>query len=48
MVSVAINGRVKKGIKKLKNRNVFIDYSQINHDVFKYLEDYNPTKRMRV
>ena len=48
MVSIAINGREKKGIKKLKNPNVFIDYSQTNDDVYKYLEDYNPTKKMRV
>ena len=40
-----INGRKKVGIKKLKNSNAFIDYSQIIDYVYENLEDYNPAKK---
>ena len=43
-----VNGREKVGIKKLKNPKALIDYSQIIDDVYENLEDYNPTKKMRV
>ena len=43
-----INGREKIGIKKLKHRKAFIDYSQTIDDVFENLEDYNPTKKRKV
>ena len=43
-----INGREKKGIKKLKNPKAFTDYSQIIDDVFENLEDDNPTKKRRL
>ena len=43
-----INGRKKVGIKKLKNPKAFIDYSQTIDDIYKNLEDYNPTKKRRV
>ena len=42
------NGREKVGIEKLKDPNVFIDYSQTIDDVYKNLEDYSPTKNRRV
>ena len=45
---ILINGREKVRIIKLKNPKVFIDYSQIIDDVYENLEDYNPTKKMRV
>ena len=32
----------------LKSPKVFIDYLQRIDDVYKNLEDYNPTKKMRV
>ena len=38
----------KKWIKELKNPNRFIDYSQTIDDVYENLEDFNPTKKMRV
>ena len=45
---LSINGRLKNvGIKRLKNGKAFIDYSQIIHDVYENLEDYNPTKKKR-
>ena len=40
-----INGREKVGIKTLKSPKAFIDYSQAIDDVYKNLEDYNPTKK---
>ena len=43
-----VNGREKVGIKKLKNPKALTDYSQIIDDVYENLEDYNPTKKMRV
>ena len=43
-----INGREKKGIKKLKKSKAFIDYSQTSEDVYENLEDYNPTQKGRV
>ena len=43
-----VNGREKKGIKKLKKSKAFIDYSQTIDDVYENLEDYNPTQKERV
>ena len=43
-----INGREKVGIKKLKNPEAFIDYSQTIDDVYENVEDYKPTKKWRV
>ena len=43
-----INEREKVGIKKLKNPEVFIDYSQTTDDVYENLEGYNPTKKTKV
>ena len=43
-----INGREKVGIENLKNPKAFIDFSPKNNDVYENLEDYNPTKKMRV
>ena len=37
----------KAGIKKLKNPEAFINYSQTTDDVYENLEDYNPKKKMR-
>ena len=36
------------GIKKIKNPNVFIDYSQTIDNIYEDLEDYNPTKKWKV
>ena len=38
-----INGR-----EQVKNPKAFTDYSQKIDDVYENLEDYNPTKKMRV
>ena len=43
-----INGREKVGIKKLKSPKTFIVYSQTIYDVYKNLEDYNPSKKRKV
>ena len=43
-----INGKENIRIKTLKNRKAFIDYSQAADDVYRNLEDYNPTKKKRV
>ena len=43
-----INWREKVEIKILKNPKAFTDYSQTIDDVYKNLEDYNPTKKRRV
>ena len=43
-----INGREKVGIKKLKSPKAFIVYSKTIYDVYKNLEDYNPTKKRKV
>ena len=43
-----INGRVKVGIKALKNLKAFIDYSKTIDDLYENLEDYNPTKKRRM
>ena len=43
-----INGREKVVIKALKNPKAFIDYSQTIYDICENVEDYNPTKKMRV
>ena len=39
-----INGREKVGIKKLKNPNAYISYSQTIDDAYEHLENYNPSK----
>ena len=39
-----INRREKVEIKKLKNLEAFIEYSQAIDDVYENLEDYNLTK----
>ena len=38
----------KKWELKTKNPKTFFDYSQTIDDVYEHLEDYNPTKKMRV
>ena len=38
------NGREKVGIKKLKHRKTFIDYSQTADNVCENLEEHNLTK----
>ena len=43
-----INGREKVEIENLKSSKAFIDCSQTIGDVYENLEDYNPTKKMRV
>ena len=43
-----INGREKVEIEILKNPKAFINYSQTTDDVYKHLEDSNPTKKRRV
>ena len=43
-----INKREKVGTKKLKNPKSFIDYSQKIDDIYKKLEDYNPTRKRKV
>ena len=43
-----INGRVKVGIKELRNPRVFIEYSQKIDDVYENLQEYNPTKKRKV
>ena len=43
-----IKGREKLWIENLKNSKAFVDYSQIIDDVYKNLEDYNPTKKSSV
>ena len=43
-----INKKEKVGVKKLKNLKVFIDYSQTIDDLYENLEDYNPSKKMKV
>ena len=40
--------REKVEIKKLKNQEAFIDYSQTIGDVYENLEDYNSTKKRKV
>ena len=40
-----IYGRKKIGMKTLKNPKALIDYSQTIDDVYKNLEDHNPTKK---
>ena len=35
-------------MKKLRNPKTLIDYSQTIDDVYKHLEDYNPTKKREV
>ena len=45
---LSINGREKVGIEILKNPKAFIDYSRKSYDVYKTLEDYNPTTKKRV
>ena len=43
-----INRREKVGIINLENPKAFIDCSQLIDGVYENLEDYNPTKKMRV
>ena len=43
-----INRKEKLGIKELKIPNRFIDYSKTIDDVYENLEDFNPTKKMKV
>ena len=42
-----INVKGKVGTKKLRNPKAIIDYSQTIDDVYRSLEDYNPTKKRR-
>ena len=44
---LVINRREKVGIEKLKNPQVFIDYSQ-TINFYENLEDYNPMKKRKV
>ena len=43
-----INRRGKVGIEILKNPKALIGYSQTIDDVYENLEDYTPTKNMRM
>ena len=43
-----INGRKKVGIRAIKNPKAFIDYSQTTDAVYENLENYKPTKKMRI
>ena len=43
-----IKGIEKVGIKELENSNALIDYSQTFDNVYKNLEDYNPTKKRKI
>ena len=43
-----IKGREKAGIKEFENSNTQIDYSQTTDNVYKNLEDYNPTKKRKM
>ena len=43
-----INEREKIWIENLKHPKTFVDYSQTIDNVYENLEDYNPTKIMRV
>ena len=43
-----INGRENVATENLKNPKAFVDYSRLIDDVYKNLEDYNPTKKRKV
>ena len=43
-----MNGRGKKGLKNFKNPKSCIIYSEKIDDIYKNLEEYNPTKKRRV
>ena len=43
-----INGREKVRIEHFKSSKAFNNYSQAIDNVYKNLEDYNPTKKRRV
>ena len=43
-----INGRGQFGTENLKNPKAIIDYSQTIDYVYENLEDYHPTKKIRV
>ena len=43
-----INKREKVEIKKLKNPEAFIEYSQTINDAYENLEEYNLTKKKKV
>ena len=43
-----IKRRKKVELKKLKNPTKFTEYSKTTDDVYEALEDYNPTKKMKV
>ena len=42
-----INGRGKRGIRKLKNPEAFVDYSKRIDDGYESLKDYNRTKERK-
>ena len=43
-----INKREKVGLDHLDDPRAFIEYSNDKHDVYKYIEDYNPGKKRKV
>ena len=47
-MKIFIDGREKIGIENLKIPKAFTDYSQTIDDIYKNLEDYNPSKKRRV
>ena len=47
-VSITYQRKRKKGIKELKNPKAFINHSQTVDGVYENLEDYNPTKKIKV
>ena len=47
-MKIFIDGREKIGIENLKNPKAFTDYSQTIDDIYKNLEDYDPSKKRRV
>ena len=47
-MKIFIDGREKIGIENLKNPKAFTDYSQTIDDIYKNLEDYDPSKKRRI
>ena len=48
VIIVVIDKRESTSLKHLYDSKVFIEYSNDVDDIYKYIEEYNPNKKLKV
>ena len=48
VIIVVIDKRESTSLKHLYDSKVFIEYSNDMDDIYKYIEEYNPNKKLKV